>query len=226
MARKPEHDRALLDLLHLEEEEIALLATGDTGDTWMLAHAATCPRCAERLEAARDVMSLEPFSRRAEPGRLRSLMQRLTEAGALPPATPPRAFVRLAFEGSAVCVLETDTQVRIAAAVATRQAQGGAAPSGVTFFRNLGELEVELHLVRVPGDSFHLVVSVQGGDPEELRVALRRGRRELATMPVPSGAATFKNLRPGAPYAVDVQRRATLLGSIDLEVQAPREVPQ
>lgn len=223
MASTPEH-KALLDILHLDEEEIALLATGASHDAFLLEHAQRCDLCAERLEAARDVMALEPFSRRAQPGRLQALMERLTEAGAVPPPPAQRAFVRLAFEGSAVCVLETDTQVRISSAVATRQSQGSAAPSGVTFFRKLGELEVELHLVRVPGDSFHLVVSVLDEAPEDLRVALRRGRRELATLPVPSGAATFKNLRPGAPYAVDIQRRALLLGSIDLEVQPSGEV--
>lgn len=219
--RRPAQD-TLSALLHLEDEEIALLAAGESPGAALQAHAARCADCQERISAARDALGLEPFQRRADEGRLQALLARLTEVGAIPPAAPERAFIHLCLDGAAVRVLETDTQIHIGAAVHTRRADGEGSQA-VTFFRRLGGVEVELHLVRAPEQGFHLVVSVAGAT-DDLRIVLRRGRRELAMVPIPSGVATLKNLRPGASYVVDVQRRGLLLGSIDLEVASPQEV--
>lgn len=217
--RKDRSWDALHSLLHLDEEEIALLASGERLSPEVMEHAAECSWCAEQVEMASAMFRVEPLQRAPDPRRVGRLMDRLESLGAVGPAEPQRGRLRVAFEGSAVVVLDTDIQMRIPAAMATRRSEVEEEPPSVTFFRKLGGVELELHLIRVPRGNFHLVVGVCGeGGVDGVRVILHRGRRELGSEPVHRGTATFKNLRTGS-YCVEIQNHGAKIGMVDLEVE-------
>lgn len=223
MARTPfDALDALEAMLHLDDEEVALLATAAQGCDEQARHAEECPRCARRVERARSLLQVEPFRRRAEPSRVSSLLDRLAAVGAVAPAPEQRALIRVAFADEALHVLQTDTEVRITPQVAVRGVDPVGAPRGVTFFRQLGAIPLEVHLVRVPGDTFHLVVGLGDEAPEgRFQIVLRRGHRELAVRPVVGAVATFKSLRPAA-YRLELQDAGAPVGFVDVDVEASR----
>ena len=210
---------ALTEMLHLDDEEVVLVAGGEAVDPELSAHAEACGDCAERVIRARDLLQIEPF-RRADPGRVRRLMDRLAAVGAIAPARSRSAYVRVSIVGGDLHVRETDTEVRIQKAVATRATDPVGTTPGVTFYRQIGGVDVELHLVHIPGGTFHLVVGVGGGgELAEWRVVLHRRHRELAAHPAPHGAATFKSLRPDN-YRLEIQDRGVALGFVEVDVEA------
>lgn len=206
------------DLLHLDEEEVVLIAAGEPVDPALEAHGSGCAACAERIVEARAILTVEPIARRSSSQRVARLMNRLAAAGAITPEPAQHARIRVAVEGNTVVVLQTDTEVRIGPRLAVR-GDGGVEHPGVTFFRELGGLEVEVHLVRVPGGSFHLVVGLVGGSTDRKRVVLHRGRRELAAEPARHGTATFKGLRAGE-YRLEIQEDGAAVGFVTVEVEA------
>jgi len=210
---------ALESLLHLDEEELVIAAGEGVDAPLVVAHLDACEVCRGRVRDARDILQVEPFERRSSPENLRHLMDRLTAVGAIAPNPARSAFVRVAIVGEALHVLETDTQIRIGAAVATRSTDPVGASPGVTFFRRLAGVEIELHLVRVPGGTFHLVVGIDGEGGAQWRVVLHRGHRELAVSPAPHGAVTFKSLKP-ARYRLEIQDRGVAQGFLDVDVEA------
>jgi hypothetical protein len=208
--------RDLSDLLHLSDEDVVLAATQDpTLDEATRRHAARCAACERRVTLAREVLPLEPFQRTASAARVARTLDALMRAGAIPAPPSSRGFVRVAFEGSAVCILDTDARVKVAPALAVRGASAER-PAAVTFQRKLGGVELELHLVRGVHEQFHLSVGAVAHDPD-LRVALRRGERELGAAPLGEVGTTFRHLRP-ASYRLDLQRRGAFLGSLDVDV--------
>lgn len=225
MARTPKDDRWLDDLFHLDDEEVVLMVQGELHDEVLCEHLSACDDCRARVEEARALMPLEPFRRRGEPARVARLMNRLTAIGAVAPerARSARIRVSLAARGG-LRVLETDTEIHIRRAVAMRGVDPVGEPPGVTFFRQIGPLEIEVHLVRVPGGHFHLVVGVSGAEQEgRVRVLLHRRHRELAAQPLDRGAVTFKSLRPAA-YRLEIQDRGVSVGFVDVDVEANSEV--
>ncbi len=233
MARSPLHkseSAEMIDaLLHLDEEDVVLLAHDDPNcDPLLVEHVAHCSVCAERVEAARALLQIEPFRRRADPSRVSRLMDRLTAVGAIEPEQERSALIRVAFRHGALHVLETDTEVRIARKVATRSVDPSGHAGGVTFFRQLGSLEVEVHLVRIPNGTFHLVVGLGGAaDDGRFRAVLHRRHRELSTQHIDRGAATFKSLRP-ATYRLELRNNHASMGFIEVDVEAnpAPEVPR
>ncbi len=217
---------SLHDLIHLEEEELIMAVHGEALPDALQHHLDHCQLCQRRLEDARDALAVEPLHRDVDPFRRDRLMDVLTQAGVVEPASARQGRVHLVFEGSAVRILETDAQVHIGPSMATRHAGDGREPmpAGVTFFRQLGRVGVELHLVRVAHGNFHLVVGVADAEQQEgLRIVLRRGSRELAAEPVPTGTTTFKDLSPSrGPYALELQRHGLRIGTIDLDVSVKR----
>jgi hypothetical protein len=205
------------ELVHLDEEDVVLIASGSSVDNEIQAHALGCDLCAGRVEDARAILTVEPLERRSSSRRVARVLNRLVAAGAVAPDPRRSARIRVALRGQTVMVLETDTQVRIEPRVAVR-GEGGLDVPGVTFFRELGGCEVEVHIVHVPGGAFHLVVGLVGGGAEQ-RVVLHRGRRELAAEPVRYGAATFKDLKPGE-YRVEIQESGVTVGFVTVDVES------
>ena len=207
------------ELLHLDEEDIALAAEGER-DADVEEHLEVCEACRAQVAQARDLFRVEPLRTARDAAREDALLQRLVRAGALPDAPPEAGVLRVILEDGSVRVLETNTEVRIQRQVATRGAVDGESTPGVAFFRQLGDVEVEVHLVKLPTGRFHLVVGAVSAVPERsFRVVLHRGSRQLALEPAPLGTVTFKNLRPGQ-YWIEVQDRSVALGRIELDVEA------
>jgi hypothetical protein len=77
---------------------------------------------------------------------------------------------------------------------------------------------IELHLVRIPGGTFHLVVGIDGVRDACMRVVLHKGHRELAAAPAPHGAVTFKSLKP-ARYRLEIQESGVARGFLDVDVE-------
>lgn len=212
-----ESSRRAWELLHLDDEDVVLLAGGEPIDRDLAAHGATCAACALRVADARAILTVEPIARRSSSRRVARLMNRLAAAGAIAPEPARHAHVHVAVQGNTVVVLHTDTEVRIRPQLAVR-GEGSMDLPGVTFFRELGRHEVEVHLVRVPGGAFHLVVGIVGGEGRQ-RVLLHRGERELAAEPARHGTATFKGLRAGE-YRLEIQEDGLTIGFVTVEVEA------
>jgi len=219
---KPTLDDATLarlaeDLLHLDEEDIALRALGHAlpqAD----AHLAECAVCRARVEVAVGLMRVQPLQHQADPARSRALMDRLASVGALR-AGEREAYIRVALEHNAFCVMNTNTEVRIQRAMATRRLEAESDSAGVAFFRRLGAVEIEVHLLHRVGGTFHLVVGLGGQTPNPgWRVALFRGDRELACEPAPQATATFKSLRP-ADYRIEVLDGPRTVGTVQISVE-------
>ncbi|MEL6181307.1 MAG: hypothetical protein AAFS10_20285 [Myxococcota bacterium] len=209
------------DLLHLDEEDIALAAEGEQ-DPAVSEHLATCAICRERVAQARDLFRVEPLRVARDSDREDALLQRLTAVGAIPEAAPEVGLLRVILEDGSVRVLQTNTEIRIQRRVATRSVtEGESEPNpGVAFFRRLGDVEIEVHLIKLPTGRFHLVVGAVSEDPTRaLRVALHRGPRQLALEPAQLGTVTFKNLRPDR-YWLAIHDRNAQLGRIELDVEA------
>ncbi len=206
------------ELLHLDDEDIVLLASGELTAPEVSEHARHCDSCAQRVSDAQSILTVEPLVRRSSSRRVARLMNRLAAAGAIAPEPARHARIRVAVQGNTVVVLQTDTEVRIGPRLAVR-GDGGVDLPGVTFFRELGGYDVEVHLVRVPGGSFHLVVGLVGGAEGRQRVILHRGTRELAAEPARHGTATFKGLRPGE-YRLEIQEEGVTVGFVTVEVEA------
>lgn len=209
------------NLFHLDDEEVVLMAQGELNDRVLCEHLGACAACKARVDEALALMPLEPFRRHGEPSRVTRLMNRLTAIGAVSPELSRSARIRVALASrGGLRVLETDTEIRIRRSVAMRGADPVGEPPGVTFFRQIGPLEIEVHLVRVPGGTFHLVVGVACADQERrVRVLLHRRHRELAAQPLDRGAVTFKSLRPAA-YRLEIQDRGVSVGFVDVDVEA------
>lgn len=216
-------DHRLLELIHLDEEELALLAGGRAAEPEAAAHLDACACCAERLELAQTVLRVQPLHAQADPRRRDALLRRLAQEGAFAPGPGEGAWLRLALDADAIRVLQTNTEVRISRAVATRGAELHAppeAPGAVAFFRRMGSVSVEVQLVRAAQGRFHLMVGLSEGEPAAgWRVALHRGPRELASEPAPGGSATFKNLRPDA-YRLVVLDGIVPVGMVDVDVES------
>ncbi len=210
----------LLELLHLDEEELVLLASGALEDAEASSHAASCGRCRERLEAATAALRVQPLHTQADPRRREALLRRLEAEGALSAPGGAQAWIELALDEAAIRVLRTNAEVRIQRAVATRSGEAAEAGSeGVAFFRRLGGVGVEVHLLRAAPGRFHLIVGmVEGEATAGWRVSLHRGARELASEPAPGGSATFKNLRPDA-YRLVILDGSIPMGMVDVDVE-------
>jgi hypothetical protein len=209
---------------HLEDEDIVLLAVSGPTDESARAHAAACSRCAERVRVAATVLNIEPMSRRADAARVVTLLDRLTAVGALALEQGRGATIRVALREGQISVLHTDAEVRIRQAVATRSANIEANLPEVAFFRQLGDLDVEVHLVRTERGRFHLVLGTSSipQDGTELRFALHRGDRQLSVEPAPHGTASFKALRAGR-YRLELRTKLAAIGVIEIEVEARDE---
>lgn len=209
------------DLIHLDEEEVALTASGLAEPMWA-AHVQTCARCRAQVELAASLLCVRPMEQRADPGRARALMDRLVSVGAVR-GGEREAHIRVALTHDTFCVVNTNTEVRIQRAMATRRLEAEHEPAGVAFFRRLGSVEVEVHLLRMAREAFHLVVTLGGILPSpDWRVALFRGERELASEPATQGTVTFKSLRP-ADYRIEVLDGARALGTVQISVERRQE---
>jgi hypothetical protein len=213
----PRADR-IAELLHLDDEDVVLLAGGEATEPELVAHLLACHACTDRVAEARSILTVEPLARRSSSRRVARLMNRLAAAGAIAPEPARHARIHVAVQGNTVVIVQTDTEVRIGPRMAVR-GDGGVDLPGVTFFRELGGHEVEVHLVRVPGGNFHLVVGLVGGNEGRQRVILHRGTRELAAEPARHGTATFKGLRPGE-YRLEIQEEGLTIGFVTVEVEA------
>ena len=209
----------LTELMHLDEEDIALAAEG-TVTANILEHLESCEECQERVSMAKALFCVEPLRSARSRKREEELLELLTDSGALPPASSKLGLLRVVLEDGSVRVLETNAEVRIQRrAVATRRLDAEGESSSVAFFRRFGDVEMEIHLVRVPTGRFHLVVGLMGGgESSHLRVGLHCRGRQLGLEPARLGAVTFKNLRPGS-YRVEVQERGVSLGQMEVDVE-------
>lgn len=217
------------ELLHLDDEDVALLAEGAPLDAALREHARVCADCAERVQVARAILCIEPLHGQADPGRVASLLARLEGAGALAPAPSERAapqaagFIAVVLDDQRLRVVRTNTEVRIPErAVATRSSSPNDTP-GVAFFRAFEDLQVEVHLVRVPDGRFHLVVGLVSPDADaQWRIGLHRGRRQLQVELAPHNTATFKSLRP-ASYRLEIHDRGACRGVVEVHVHTDGE---
>lgn len=206
---------------HLSEEDIVQSVSRQPVTDGVRRHAAECELCAERLAAAVSVLGIEPIDRAAAAGRVAAILDRLTAVGAISAGPARGATIRVALTEGGLTVLDTDTEVRITRAVATRSTASIADLPGVAFFRRLGPIKVEIHLARTEGERFHLIVGLASDDGvvDDARLVLHRGPRRLETQPAPSGAASFKNLRIGQ-YRLEVSRETHTVGFVSIEVEA------
>lgn len=218
------------ELLHLDDEDVALLAEGAPLDAALREHARACASCAERVHVARSILCIEPLHGQADAGRVASLLARLEETGALAPAptkhdAPSAGFIAVVLDDQSLRVVKTNTEIRILErAVATRSSSPNAMP-GVAFFREFEDLQVEVHLVRVADGRFHLVVGLVSPDTDaQWRIGLHRGRRQLQVELAPHNTATFKSLRP-ASYRLAIHDRGVCRGVVEVHVHTDQDAP-
>ncbi|MDX9720673.1 MAG: hypothetical protein RBU37_07990 [Myxococcota bacterium] len=211
-ARKGLHRSGAAEDAHLEPEQMLahlqrILPTGER--MRVIAHLARCSECCDRLQAAAELLRIEPLRGvRAEAVEARE-SAKVLEFG------PALMRVRLEVAGSALHVLETDAEMRLGLVAALRQS---AAADGVVFRKQIAGAELRLELLDARNARLNLGLSMQSAVPGA-RVSVFLDGRLTQTRPFRRDQLILRGLAL-RPTVLRIETPEAVLGHVALELNA------